>query len=290
MGIDRADLLKPEACDGELECPICMGVIVDAVSCPCEHTFCRVCVERVLDKDPRCPMCRQDIARESLRTCHLMNMRVNSVAMCCERRCGWYGRRDERAAHAKVCKIAIETEFVVALSSGDLGMKLELTSSRHLVVSSLGEEGAAVEHNKRVECCPQRQIRPACVVVEANGIRGDGAELLFAMGLVARRDGIQRLVFKQPTEFCTTLRRSSKELGLELSLKRGGGSCLEILSVIPGGAAMEHNSNNCDKELKRHDCIIEVNGVRGNSHELLKHLRASETCSLRVCRFPWSQC
>lgn len=284
MGIDRDELQEPECCEGELECPVCRGLPVEAMVCPaCEHVFCRLCIERALEGDPKCPTCRRRGEIGTYAANHLVNLRVNSTVVCCERRCGWYGRRDARWQHAKVCPVRAAYEFVIPLR-GHLGLNLETTTNQHLVVGCLSDTGAALDYNKRVEHDISRQIRPGCDIVEANGIRGDCHELLYVMQRTAKQNGLQLLVFKRPTEFCTTVTRNSKEFGLELALKEAGSSFLEILSVIPGGAVMDHNSNNADEKLKSHDRIVEVNGVRGDGRDILRCMQRSDTCEMRICR------
>jgi superfamily II DNA or RNA helicase len=41
------------------ECSICMSDVTEAVSTPCGHTFCRVCLMTALQVKPKCPLCRQ---------------------------------------------------------------------------------------------------------------------------------------------------------------------------------------------------------------------------------------
>lgn len=283
MGVDKDELLDPDACDEELECLICKGILVEAVACSCENMFCRLCIERVLDGSGRCPVCRQTITADGLQACNLINIRVNSLVMCCERRCGWYGRRDQRLSHTKVCPVRKDMEFAASLS-GQLGLTLETTVGEFLVVGWVCEEGAGPDHNKRMERCAEKQIRPGSIVVEANGIRGDCHKLLYVIRRTAKKEGAHRLVFRQPTEFRTTVQRRSKELGLEVALKEEGGSFLEILSVLPGGAVMEHNTANEDGKLRSHDRIVEVNGVQGDGRDILKCIQSSETCDMKICR------
>lgn len=256
-------------------------------------------------------MCRQEISLEDLSCHHLVNMRVNAVIVCCERKCGWYGRVDARRAHAKVCEIRKAVEFSAVLSSPPpvaskladpsagvlsvrpaiellrgLGLNLETTTGDNLVVGSICDIGPVADHNEAVADFPLRLITAGCDIVEANGIRGDCQELLYVMQKTARRHEPHRLVFKRSTEFCTTVKRNDKEFGLELALRDGGSSFLEILSVIPGGAVMDHNTENAERELKRRDRIVEVNGVRGVGREILQCMRNSDTCQMRIFRLP----
>merc|ERR1719330_1283292 len=259
-----------------------MGLLVDAVAGPCGHMFCRSCVERALAKDARCPLCRQDIAHDELTGQHLINMRVNSTIVCCQHRCGWFGRCDERRKHSKVCAARDTTEYAVKFC-GALGCDLEETPNQQLLVTAIAEEGAAATYNRELGDCPARSIRPGCVVVGVNGVRGDCHALLHQFEKASRRDSPYFVVFKQPTEFCVTLSRNSRSVGLELNVKDKD-SYLEIRSVLPEGAAMEHNRSNAGDQFKDRDLILEVNGVRGNCRELLRCLQASEILKVRICR------
>ncbi|KAF8466400.1 PUA-like domain-containing protein [Kalaharituber pfeilii] len=43
----------------ELQCLVCYSLYLDPVTTACGHTFCRKCLERVLDHSLTCPMCRK---------------------------------------------------------------------------------------------------------------------------------------------------------------------------------------------------------------------------------------
>ncbi len=45
-----------------IKCPICLEIYTDPRMLPCQHSFCRCCLERLADNDGRwgrCPQCRQ---------------------------------------------------------------------------------------------------------------------------------------------------------------------------------------------------------------------------------------
>ncbi|XP_069054258.1 uncharacterized protein [Lepisosteus oculatus] len=55
----------------ELQCPVCLGLFSDPVTLPCDHTFCRGCLESYLATDVAvhlCPQCRAPIPRRDYRT------------------------------------------------------------------------------------------------------------------------------------------------------------------------------------------------------------------------------
>ncbi|KAJ5604738.1 hypothetical protein N7510_009892 [Penicillium lagena] len=45
----------------ELDCQVCYALILDPITTPCGHTFCRKCVARVLDHTDLCPICRRKL-------------------------------------------------------------------------------------------------------------------------------------------------------------------------------------------------------------------------------------
>lgn len=53
-----ADLLD----SGDLECSLCMRLFYEPVATPCGHTFCLKCLERCLDHNPNCPLCKENLS------------------------------------------------------------------------------------------------------------------------------------------------------------------------------------------------------------------------------------
>ncbi|NWZ35125.1 LONF1 protein, partial [Brachypodius atriceps] len=50
----------------DLECSLCIRMFFEPVTTPCGHTFCKECLERCLDHQPNCPLCKQSL-REYLK-------------------------------------------------------------------------------------------------------------------------------------------------------------------------------------------------------------------------------
>lgn len=46
----------------ELDCQLCYALILDPLTTPCGHTFCRKCVARILDHSNLCPICRRKLS------------------------------------------------------------------------------------------------------------------------------------------------------------------------------------------------------------------------------------
>ncbi|KAJ8283134.1 hypothetical protein COCON_G00056530 [Conger conger] len=57
-------LLKPDgdsSSHADMECSLCMRLFYDPVATPCGHTFCLKCLERCLDHNPTCPLCKENL-------------------------------------------------------------------------------------------------------------------------------------------------------------------------------------------------------------------------------------
>ncbi|XP_053130321.1 LON peptidase N-terminal domain and RING finger protein 3 isoform X2 [Hemicordylus capensis] len=46
----------------DLECSLCMRLFYEPVTTPCGHTFCLKCLERCLDHNPKCPLCKEGLS------------------------------------------------------------------------------------------------------------------------------------------------------------------------------------------------------------------------------------
>ncbi|OCK96812.1 uncharacterized protein K441DRAFT_694830 [Cenococcum geophilum 1.58] len=52
--------------DSQDDCPVCLEVLTEPVITRCAHVFCLACIERVVDTQHKCPMCRAEM--ESIAT------------------------------------------------------------------------------------------------------------------------------------------------------------------------------------------------------------------------------
>ncbi|KZF22740.1 hypothetical protein L228DRAFT_134973 [Xylona heveae TC161] len=55
------DRLK-EVVRNEFDCQVCYALMLNPVTTPCGHTFCRRCLTRVLDHSLLCPLCRRSLS------------------------------------------------------------------------------------------------------------------------------------------------------------------------------------------------------------------------------------
>lgn len=75
-----------EATHRELDCQVCYNLMFDPVTAPCGHSFCRICLTRVLDHSMQCPMCRRNLPIPPSLTRQSSNLRLVSLlqALCPE--------------------------------------------------------------------------------------------------------------------------------------------------------------------------------------------------------------
>lgn len=110
MGLHETELLDSASVSDTLKCPVCMEVFEDPVFCggrPCQHVFCRACVEQALERSEQCPSCRAPMSAGDLQPHQVINNLLDEVVVHCELHCGWTGRRDARRAHAAECPKAL---------------------------------------------------------------------------------------------------------------------------------------------------------------------------------------
>ena len=69
MAVPQADLRMElfEKCAAEFQCGFCRNVAKDPVETPCDHVFCRGCVEEGLKHKQECPVCRKVLNVEDLK-------------------------------------------------------------------------------------------------------------------------------------------------------------------------------------------------------------------------------
>lgn len=51
-----------ESARSEVDCQVCYAIFLDPMTTTCGHTFCRPCVQRMLDHSDLCPICRRSLS------------------------------------------------------------------------------------------------------------------------------------------------------------------------------------------------------------------------------------
>ena len=61
--VDATILAKlKESARTEVDCQVCYAIFLDPLTTTCGHTFCRTCVQRMLDHSDLCPICRRSLS------------------------------------------------------------------------------------------------------------------------------------------------------------------------------------------------------------------------------------
>ena len=68
MGWDSNRFTEQDSIMDDLKCSICMDILEEPVQAPCEHTFCKTCIQNWLDQGNRsCPVDRKVLSSDSLK-------------------------------------------------------------------------------------------------------------------------------------------------------------------------------------------------------------------------------
>uniref|UniRef100_A0A6T9QBD0 RING-type E3 ubiquitin transferase n=1 Tax=Alexandrium catenella TaxID=2925 RepID=A0A6T9QBD0_ALECA len=122
MGLSDDQLVNPGAVSDTLRCTICSEVYEDPVFSsgrPCQHVFCRTCLEKALQRQPRCPSCRAEVVPSRLQPHLVMRSLLDELHVHCGIGCGWTGRQDARPAHMLACPMKRLAEATAQLAERD---------------------------------------------------------------------------------------------------------------------------------------------------------------------------
>ncbi|UJR07844.1 hypothetical protein I4U23_012127 [Adineta vaga] len=139
--LGRYDYINEEEIDELLKCIICMKPHMDPVWTNCtdeNHIFCRLCIEKYIEKQKACPKCQQHLSKEDLTPnsdrsltmllnklrvkcshCnkeglkridfdnHCRNMCLEAIVAClaADMNCSWNGPRRKLEKHLKKCRV-----------------------------------------------------------------------------------------------------------------------------------------------------------------------------------------
>nr|XP_020479642.1 LON peptidase N-terminal domain and RING finger protein 2 isoform X2 [Monopterus albus] len=67
---------------GDLECSLCMRLFYEPVATPCGHTFCLKCLERCLDHNPNCPLCKENLSEYLATRGYSKTLLMEEVLLC----------------------------------------------------------------------------------------------------------------------------------------------------------------------------------------------------------------
>lgn len=189
---DRSLFIHPPS--SEFECPICLNIMNDPVSCPEGHTFCRHCVSKHLDAYAfgvqKCPTCRIPLSKEKLVPSRLICNLIDDLAVRCfslqiayEDRnqnqnlgfgeCAWSGQLKDAQTHYSQCRFA--NTACPHSGCGEVSVRYKLhehmKNCDHRLVSCLWCQGGGkyLGHYSHSLLCPKRPVPCPNGCLDSNG-------------------------------------------------------------------------------------------------------------------------
>merc|ERR1711920_1032032 len=109
MGISDDTFVDPLTVAEALRCSICTEVFDQPVfwgGRPCQHAFCRVCIEACLQQSPTCPTCRGTLNMEDALVHSAYRGLIDELQVkCTGEGCAWRGRRNALPGHLDSCPV-----------------------------------------------------------------------------------------------------------------------------------------------------------------------------------------
>lgn len=117
-------------------------------------------------------------------------------------------------------------------------------------------------------------------IIEANGAVGDSDKLLTAL----KQNTTWHLAVQRPVEIrAVIVRDGANSLGMDLRYAPNGTSLM--ISQVDDGPIKEWNEKSANCQIKPLDRIIEVNGRRGSTRELLDSGKESDTLEIVILHY-----
>jgi len=172
------------------------------------------------------------------------------------------------------CEVAICIERD---STETIGINLDVTDCVSLIVVDIFP-GAIQLWNSQHPEGPNLQVNDR--IVKANGQSNDADKLLTAL----KHSQTWTLVVQRPVEFKAVINRAgSLALGMDLRYAPNGTTLM--ISEVEDGPIKDWNALSTEWKIKKFDRIIELNGVRGSSQELLHAGMDKETLHMCILHY-----
>jgi len=164
-------------------------------------------------------------------------------------------------------------------STETIGINLDVTDCVSLIVVDIFD-GAIKLWNAQHPEGPNLQVNDR--IVSANGQSNDADKLLTAL----KHSTTWTLVVQRPVEFKAVINRAgSLALGMDLRYAPNGTTLMISEVVVEDGPIKDWNALSTDWRIKKFDRIIELNGVRGSSQELLHAGMDKETLHMCILHY-----
>mmetsp|Transcript_7769 Transcript_7769/g.20974 ORF Transcript_7769/g.20974 Transcript_7769/m.20974 type:complete len:264 (+) Transcript_7769:33-824(+) len=172
-------------------------------------------------------------------------------------------------------------EFAITLRRPDVdtpwGFEYDFSDAAMLHICGI-EEGSTVVSAANAQAPEDSQLRLNDFVLAVDGVRDHAAKM--TEKLMSHRE--LTLLVRRPLSYAFQLHKNGSSVGLDLRYAQKGRS-LVVDAILPGRVQV-WNAENPDKEVTRHDRIIEVNGHSGVSLDLLDIIARAESLNLVFLR------
>jgi hypothetical protein len=171
------------------------------------------------------------------------------------------------------------TEFSVTVERGPgqiLGLELDLLDGLRALVCDV-KPGIVADYNAKAPL--EAQIKSRDWIIEVNGVRDSSKYMHHKLKSASKIDMLVRR--SQPSSL-TLKQDSNRRIAGCLKGAAGGNAISWLIFDDDGDVIREHNRANPKKALKKHDRIVEVNGVAGNTAQMMDQLRKANQLELII--------
>jgi hypothetical protein len=194
----------------DLMCVICSEPFQDPVCTPCDHTFCRHCIQHWIDsEDLSCPICRKTLLIIQLKQANriILNMldRIHVKCLACGQtglqrgtfyfhmvnecpksnvnclssniQCSWVGQRDELEGHLKTCVFYLFEPFLNDISYENEKIKQEIFNLERIHIENNINQTNHLE-NLRESCDESMDEIDERLIVNENQIENHEYQLV----------------------------------------------------------------------------------------------------------------
>ena len=145
-------VLRPDQVPEDLTCTICMTVAMDPRITPCQHVFCKSCINSALDISQLCPIDRQECSIHQLVPLQGCLFRIwsNIQVKCGNGGCTWNGSIEDYLNHVNQCNSAQHTQDLSSMREEMETLKEENSRLNQQLQQKRSELGTLKQQNRNL--------------------------------------------------------------------------------------------------------------------------------------------
>ena len=145
-------VLRPDQVPEDLTCTICMTVAMDPRITPCQHVFCKSCINSALDISQLCPIDRQECSIHQLVPLQGCLFRIwsNIQVKCGNGGCTWNGSIEDYLNHVNQCNSAQHTQDLSSMREEMETLKEENSRLNQQLQQKRSELGTLTQDNRNL--------------------------------------------------------------------------------------------------------------------------------------------